>query len=130
EPECPPDGRYNIYPGHDVGGGEIELGFEALARRLAGLERVVMDGFIGVFWDELRDGLDAALRAGGVTARWVDVSAALRPEAQINEMIAPFLGGDDPIFGTRFTGRLADFLDPAALREMRPDPAAPLNILY
>lgn len=129
-PEHPPVGQYDIYPNHNIGAGQIMLGFDALAESLSGERLVVIDGFVGVIWDDFRERLDAALRAQKITARWVDVSSALHPEHEIDRLVMPFLGGNDPIFGTRFTGTLADFFDSAALRELRPDPCAALNIIY
>ncbi|MFN3981806.1 MAG: class I mannose-6-phosphate isomerase [Caldilinea sp.] len=123
-------GQYNIYPAHDLGSGQIEAGFDALAQRLAGAGTVMIDGFPGVLWADFRERLDAALTALGVTARWVDVAVALKPAAEIDALIAPFLGGDDPIFGYRFSGELADFFDASVLQSIRPDPAATLNIVY
>lgn len=106
-----PPGHYDLYPGFPVGAGQIEVGFDALAARLAEHAEVVIDGFVGVFWDDFRARLDRALAAAGRTAAWVDVADALLPEDELMKKIAPFLGGDDPIFGTRFTGGLGDFFD-------------------
>lgn len=123
-------GQYNIYPAHDLGSGQIEAGFDALAQRLAGAGTVMIDGFPGVLWADFRERLDMALTALGVCAHWIDVAVALKPAAAIDALIAPFLGGDDPIFGYRFNGELADFFDASALQSVRPDPAAALNIVY
>lgn len=121
---------YDIHPTHPMRPGAIAIGHDALADRLAGASRVVIDGFGGVLWEEFRGRLDAALTDRGRTVAWHDVSAALRPAADIDAIVEPFLGGDDPLFGTRFTGTLGDFFDPAALEGMRPDPAADLSIVY
>jgi mannose-6-phosphate isomerase class I len=58
------------------------------------------------------------------------VDHALLPANQIEALVAPFLGGDDPLFGRRFTGSLRDFFDPEALAALRPNPRARLNIVY
>ncbi len=123
-------GEYDIYPSFPLGAGRIRAGFEALAARLAGLEQVVLDGYAGVMWQDLREQLDAALRKLGKQPRWVCVDRALRPAYEIEALVAPFLGGEDPLFGTRFTGSLADFFDPAALAALRPEPGAGPAILY
>jgi len=123
-------GQYDCYPGFPIGPGKIALGFTALAEQLQQHQRVVIDGYAGVLWDDLRRQLDTALRALGRRALWHDVWQAMQPAAAIERLVAPFLGGDDPLFGTRFTGDLADFYDPAKLAELRPDPAADLNIVY
>jgi mannose-6-phosphate isomerase class I len=125
-----PAGQYDIYPGFPIGPGKIALGYTALAEQLAGQRQVIIDGYGGVLWEKLRAELEAALQAQGVQAAWVDVEQALKPEAAIEALVAPFLGGDDPIFGTRFTGTLADFFDREKLAGLRPDPAASLTLLY
>ena len=117
-----PPGQYDLYPGFPVGSNKIGLGYTGLAQQLATQSIVPIDGFQGVFWDQLRHDLDAELRAQGIIASWTNVSDALQPEAAINAMIEPFLGGDDPIFGTCFTGELIDFFDEKKLAALKPIP--------
>jgi mannose-6-phosphate isomerase class I len=131
-----PTGQYDIYPGFPIGSGKIEIGYEALAARLLALTRtaavkqITIDGYGGVLWANFRDQLDSALRKVGITASWHDVASAMRTEAEIDALIVPFLGGDDPIFGTRFGGELRDFFDANKLSEQNPLPGAELSILY
>jgi mannose-6-phosphate isomerase class I len=125
-----PRGQYDIYPGYPLGSGKIELGYPALAEALSGHKQVIIDGYGGVLWDNLRRQLDATLRERGLEARWLHVDQALRPVEAIDQQIAPFLGGDDPIFGRRFDGRLSDFFQPDRLQALQPDSAAVINILY
>ncbi len=129
---CPPApaGRYDIYPGFPAGSGTIEVGYDALARRLLGHRRVIIDGYGGVLWPRFRRGLEAALGRLGVRAHWVNVEEALRPEPEIERLSAPFLGGDDPLFGTRFTGRLRDFFVEERLRALCPGSDGEMTILY
>lgn len=101
--------HYDLTPAFSLGAGQIQHGFSALAQNLLDARRVMIDGYAGVFWDDFRRQLDQALRAHGVDADWIDMRDFLLPEPQIEGLVAPFLGGDDPIFGTRFTGKLADF---------------------
>lgn len=125
-----PQGQYDIYPGFDIGPGRIAAGYAALAERLAGHRLVMLDGYGGVFWENLRAQLDAQLAQRGLRVAWRDVSAALHSSASIERLVAPFLGGDDPLFGTRFTGALSDFFDAARLRAISPDPDANISIVY
>ncbi len=130
-PPVPP-GKYDIYPTFPAAGA-IHVGFDGLAATLATLAaqaQVTLDGYGGVLWTPFRAGLDAALRARGIAAHWVDITEAMRSSDEIETLVAPFLGGDDPVFGTRFTGALADFFDPDRLAGLQPDPAAALNIVY
>jgi mannose-6-phosphate isomerase class I len=72
---------------------------------------VACDGYAGVFWDDFREGLSRALELRGQRALWVDVSTVYASEEAVRRLVEPFLGGDDPLFGRRFTGSVSDFLD-------------------
>lgn len=125
-----PAGQYDIYPGFHIGAGKIDAGFDALARRLSSHAIIMLDGFCGVLWEDFRARLHIALVALGKTVAWHNIDDALKSEADIDALIAPYLGGDDPIFGTRFTGALVDFLIDEALANINPDIDAEINIVY
>jgi mannose-6-phosphate isomerase class I len=122
--------QYDIYPSFPVGPGKIHLGYGALADHIAAARQVVIDGYPGVLWENLRVQLDRELRRRGVRTTWRSTAEAVCSADEVNELVAPFLGGDDPLFGRRFTGTLQDFFDAQKLRSLRPDPTAELNILY
>lgn len=126
----PVDDAYDIYPTHDLGSGVVRAGYEALAERLAGERVVLLDGMTGVRWGDLRERLGAALAARGRSVAWVPVAAGLRPGDEVEALVEPFLGGDDPIFGTAFSGTLADFFDSDRLAALRPDSQADLVIAF
>ena len=46
----------------------------------------------------------------------------------IEKMIAPYLGGDNPLFGTITDKNLMDWFDKNKLSAIQPDPEADLNI--
>lgn len=104
--------EYDIYPTHPLGSGRISTGYKALAVLLANHPKVAIDGFIGVFFDEIRQELDVEFSRLGIAAAWISTFDALKPEPDIDQMIEPFLGGDDPIFGFRADLSLADFFNP------------------
>ena len=122
-------GEYDIYPVHELGRGTIRADFASLAEVLADKRQVIVDGYNGVFFDTFRDRLNAEFEKLGAKALWWDVRAALKPEAEIDALLAPFLGGDDPIFGFRTPLALADLFDEKRLEAIRPDQGAALNIL-
>ncbi len=125
---CPlPPGDYNIFGSFPVGPGQISVGFTALAQILSVRGRVVIDGYGGVFWSNFRAQLEIALNRIGVRASFVEVSHKLKSESQISELIAPYMGGDDPLFGKRFDGSLADFFE---IEQLQHDPQAELSIIY
>ncbi len=131
-PVSPPPGIYNIYPAFPAGSRKIALGYDALAAQLLTTKKnhIIIDGFGDILWQHFVAPLDAAFCRKQIQAKWQNVQAALLPESKIDQLIAPFLGGNDPIFGTRFTGSLRDFFDPEKLMCMKPDDESALNIIY
>jgi mannose-6-phosphate isomerase class I len=124
------EGRYDIYPCHPIGPGKIEVGYEALTRALRGQRQVILDGYGGVLWERFRARLGKALEREGREVRWHPVSAAMHSEEEINALVEPFLGGNDPLFGTRCTKEMAELFEPGRLEGIRPDPEADLNVIY
>jgi mannose-6-phosphate isomerase class I len=127
-----PEGTYDIYPAYPLGDGVISSGFDALAKAILATDQrcVVIDGYVGVMWDHFRQSLDAALHTNGIEAVWHCIDEALKPESDIDRMIAPYLGGDDPLFGTRSPLGARDFFSGEALGRIQPDDRASLNIVY
>ena len=122
-------GTYDMYPSLKLGKGKVNVGVVGLAEQLAEEKVVVIDGYIGVFFDRLKDLLNAELDKLGKKVNWFNVSSAMKAEAKIDQLIEPCLGGDDPIFGTRATIDLVDFFDTEKLAGIRPDEKADVNIL-
>ena len=123
-------GKYNIYPAHSLGEGEIFIGYGKLAEQIRQYKTIIIDGYIGVLWENFREKLQRNFEELNLHVRWVDISRALKNEKEIDEMIAPFLGGDDPIFGTRTTLNLNDFFQQNKLEEIQLDKSADINIIY
>lgn len=122
-------GQYDVYPTFNLGNGKIKAGFHSLADEIAREKTVVIDGYIGVLFDLFKQELNLCLQAKGIQAVWWDIRAALKSEEEINTLAAPFLGGDDPIFGKRADFNLSDYFDAGQLKKIQPDPQAPMNIL-
>lgn len=122
-------GSYDPYPVYDLEAGKIHCNYDSLVKKLAGNRTVVVDGYQGVRFDIFTRNLNEAFGKIGIKPLWWNTSAALKPEAEIEEMIAPFRGGDDPIFGFRASLNLEDFFDMKKLRGITPDDAAEMNIL-
>jgi mannose-6-phosphate isomerase class I len=121
-------GEYNIYPVHQLGIGAISNSWQELADVIASYSLVVLDGYQGVFFDEVQNTLQPLLAAKGVTVNWLNVATALKDTAEIDRLTEPFLGGDDPLFGTRTTLSLADFFDPGKLGKLIPDNSFDINV--
>jgi len=119
-----------MYPVYSLSEGKIEHGFLQLASHLLGHSQIVIDGYVGVLWDHFWDQLNQALHHHGVQAQWFSIAKALRPAEEIEALLEPFLGGDDPIFGKRFTGTLVDFFGPRTLAPEADHPPSEMIIYY
>ena len=112
---------YDVSPAFQIPTGRIGTGYAALAAVLtralgSGARHVAVDGFQGVLWQDLRRGLSSALGQVGAQLSWVDTTRYLRSTDELEQLIAPNLGGDDPLFGRICDADLEAFLDMAALR--------------
>ncbi len=127
-----PPGTYSIYPAYPLPDGMIFAGYDPLADRIlaSGHSLITVEGYVGVLWDNFVESLGRALHAHGVTPRWRPVAHALLPESDVERLVAPFTGGDDPLFGKRCPLTVADFFDPDALRRMGDVPSGGLTIIY
>lgn len=125
----PAEGKYDIYPDFKLDKDLIFEGFESLASAIVKHKTVIIDGYTGVFYDQFREKLDRYFKKKGVNPAWTDASHFLKHPDQIVEMISPFTGGDDPVFGKRTTLNLDDFFDLSGLQKLSPLPEADINLI-
>ena len=123
-----PSGEYDIYPAFPLGNGKIGKGINQLADWIEKHSQIKIDGYIGVFWDELIIKLGEELRKRGKNVRFFHSSVAMKDPQTIEKMIAPYLGGDNPLFGTITDKHLVNWFDENKLNSIQPDPEADLNI--
>ena len=123
-------GGYDIYPTITLPDGQITVGYDALIAKVLQHQTVLLDGYVGVLWEPIINALADRLYQAGATAEFRDVRAALKPEADIDQLITPYLGGDDPIFGRICPLDLADFFDASQLARLHADAPADRRIVY
>ena len=123
-------GEYGLYPTHSVGEGKIFKGFENLAAEIQNHKTIIIDGYLGVFYENTKENLQSEFEKNGLKINWIDVSKALKSETEIEKLIQPFLGGDDPIFGTRTTLELSDFFQAEKLNNFELNENNNINIVY
>jgi mannose-6-phosphate isomerase class I len=126
---APQLGKYDIYPSFRLEEDQVLSGFESLAEGVKDHKTVVIDSYAGIFTELFREKLDKELRERGLETSWNFTSDFLKPAAIIEEMISPFMGGDDPLFGTRTSLTIEDFFDLQRFRNISPDKDADINFL-
>ncbi|MDQ5980061.1 MAG: hypothetical protein QG602_3036 [Verrucomicrobiota bacterium] len=121
--------NYEKFPHFPVPGAKsCATGWDAIASRLleaAGLSRrsrcvLVVECYPGV--DEAQVRAELSARLAPVVAP--DPREALLPPDKIEALVAPFLGGDDPVFGFLSNLALPQFFDPAKVEGLRAQVAA------
>src|SRR5690606_11440580 len=120
---------YDIFPSFAIAEGVIHSGHEALAERLSECNRVVIDGYAGVYWERFREELDRTFRQRGIRVNWVSTESALKAPEYIDQLLTPFLEEDDPAIGRSYAGELLDFFDRDRLERLKPTSNG-LNIVY
>jgi mannose-6-phosphate isomerase class I len=131
-PEMKPfhaEGSYNIYPSFKINDNQIFEGFESLAEVVLKHNIVVIDGYVGVFYDRFREKLDMCFKDRNIKISWKNTSDFLKHPDIIEKMVSPFTGGNDPVFGKCASLKLEDFFDINLLRELKPDPKSDLNLI-
>ncbi len=123
-------GDYGLYPTHRLSEGKIHLGFESLVSEIEKHKTIIIEGYQGVFFENIRKNFDKLFQQKKISVNWINVTEYLKSEYEIDEMIAPFLGGDDPLFGTRTTLDLLDFFQAEKLKKLPQDEKVDINIVY
>jgi len=121
---------YDVYPVHSIGDNKIQSSYHSLAARLPEKGVVKLDGYVGILFEEVRRGLTQALEELNIDAHWITMEDALLPNDQVQQRIAPYLGGDDPIFGKVCPLSLNDFFDTRKLKEISSATTTQLTIYY
>ncbi|WP_341216720.1 class I mannose-6-phosphate isomerase, partial [uncultured Wocania sp.] len=125
-----PLSKYDLYPSHHINHGNIEIGYKSLADTLANEKVVILDGYVGVDWEEIKHHLSEALENSGIKTSFFNIATCLKKEDDIANMVAPFLGGNDPIFGHKTHLELSAYFDESKLSNIVLDSNADLNIIF
>jgi mannose-6-phosphate isomerase class I len=120
---------YNIYPSFSLGANQIFNGFDTLTDWIIAQKTVVIEGYAGVFWDQVQEAISSRLTKNGLTANWINTSDYLKTASVVDELVAPFLGTEQAVWGTKCTLTLADLYEIEKLNAAAPDEQAALNII-
>ena len=121
--------NYEAYPSFSLGDGKIQHGAVALAKWISVHKKVVIDGYVGVFWNNVVQSLDLELSKLGLKASWFHTDTVMKSEEALNKMLEPYLGGNDPVFGKVTDKSLIDWFDEEKLFNIKPNSTSDINIL-
>lgn len=120
---------YDIYPSLKLDNNLIFDGFESLGELFLSHKQIVIDGYVGVLYDGFRAKLEEYFNSREIHTNWITTSDYLKSPVETDIMIAPYLGGNDPLFGKRTALDIEDFFDILKLRSSKPNTEADLNII-
>lgn len=121
--------NYNTMPFHALGSGKIFSGFSSLTDWIIKEKRVLIDGYVGVFFDDIQLHIQSELQSRGLSVKWQHSSDFLKDESDIVDMTGPFMGGPEDVWGFKTNLSLKDFFKSEELSAISPDPAADINIV-
>jgi len=107
---------YDIYPSFPTQGKKIHVGYETLINEIDGQKTIILDGYIGVDWDEVVLEIQKLLEKKGKTVYVIPIEKSLKSKEELEKMVTPFLGGNDPVFGKRTHLDLIDYFDAEKLK--------------
>jgi mannose-6-phosphate isomerase class I len=111
---------YDIYPSFNITQ-PIHSGYESLGEHIIQTGgNFILDGYGAVCWDIIKNSLTNFFNKKGVDTEWIFIENYLKPEQEIDKLIAPCLGGDDPLFGKIYPGEISDFYDTYSLAGLTP----------
>ncbi|QHS54332.1 hypothetical protein GWR56_01780 [Mucilaginibacter sp. 14171R-50] len=121
--------EYNIYPVCKLGDNKIFNGYDALAGWVIKQKTVVIDGYAGILWDKVKTGLEQHIALKGFSINWVETTQYLKPEAEVDTLVKPFLGTADSVWGTKCTLNLHDLFQTEKLGAQQPNSEFEINII-
>ncbi|MCE7055250.1 class I mannose-6-phosphate isomerase [Algoriphagus sp. AGSA1] len=102
-------GSYDIFPAFELQPGKIKTGYEDLFDMLGTSDKIILDGYVGVDWSEISAAISEYLAQRGMEFRLINCADYYKSADEIEKLTAPFLGGDDPVFGKKTDLVLQDY---------------------
>ncbi|MDO5978247.1 class I mannose-6-phosphate isomerase [Flavivirga spongiicola] len=121
---------YDIYPAFHVKDGSINVGYKTLADKICNEKVIILDGYIGLDWEEISSSLKLSLEDRGLRVIILNISNYLKSEKDISDLVNPFLGGEDPVFGYRADIELNDFFDNMKIDSLKLEESTNTILIY
>ena len=123
------EGSYDIYPKHSLKPGIIFNGYESLAEWIIEQKVVIIDGYVGVLWDKFQDNLLNRFSNKKLSVKFQNTTQYFKHYSEVEEIVKPFLGSDNSVWGTKCTLSLIDLFEAEELQNALPDDNYDINIL-
>jgi len=121
---------YSIYPSFPIAEGLISSGYSSLADWMVSRKTVCVDGYVAVDWDGIKASLEKEFAERSIRVNWIDTKDFLKPEAELDKMVEPFMGTDDSVWGKVCDLSLGDFFLLDDLKNLEANTEFDLNIVW
>jgi len=120
---------YTIYPVCPLGENKINNGFYSLAQWIKTHKTVLIDGYVGVFWNVVQSGLQQEFTKVGLKVNWINTASFMKSTGEIEELVHPFLGAPEAVWGTKCLLELKDLFNCEKINSQFTDEQSDLNII-
>lgn len=121
---------YDLFPYFSLGAGKIHGGYASLAEWILSKSAAKIEGYVGVDWGGVKARLGEIFAARGLRVNWLFAHDYFLPEGQLDELVKPFMGEEDSVWGYITSLELGRFYDLERLASLRSDSSYDLNIFY
>lgn len=121
--------KYEPTPYFSLVGQKVINGFEQLTDWIITQESVLIDGYGGVFFKEIQLKVQKELEIRGVSVKWHFTADYLKSEIELDQLVNPFLAGENDVWGKKTTLELKDFFRYDELAGLQKDQNRTLNIV-
>jgi hypothetical protein len=119
---------YNHIPSHGLGDGKIFNGYDSLVTWITEQKTVIIDGYVGVFFETIQQQIDLRLKESGLNVNWHLSADYLKPEAELDSLMEPYLGEKGSVWGKKTGLKLVDLFKPE-LSSVQQDQSSQINIV-
>ncbi|MHA4895898.1 class I mannose-6-phosphate isomerase [Pedobacter sp. PWIIR3] len=119
---------YNPFPYHPLGDGKIFSGYSSMCDWIVTHQYVLIDGYGGVFFEEIYQQIQLELAERGLIANWHFTTDYLIAEKEIDQLASPFLNEPADVWGRKTTLNLSELFRTDFL-QLQPDSEYQLNIV-
>lgn len=121
--------NYEPSPFFSLGSQKIVNGFGELTNWIIQQDAVLIDGYGGVFFKEIQHQIQKELDERGISVKWHQTSDYFKPETELEKLTAPFLGGENEVWGKKTDLELKDFFRYDEILAIKKDETKTLNII-
>jgi len=120
---------YNPTPYHKLGKGKVQSGFGSLVAWIIEQKNVLIDGYGGIFFNDIQQEIQRKIEENGFSVKFHLTADYFKSEEDVTEMVKPFLGGAEDVWGFRTELSLKDFFKLDELLALKKDDQADINIV-